>query len=55
MDEKWNRCDVCGKFIALADFEHGASRICLTPDSEYTKETWETLCIDHAALEKVHE
>jgi len=44
----WNRCDVCGKFIALKDFDNGAIRTLLTPDSELTKETYETLCIKHA-------
>jgi hypothetical protein len=43
----WNRCDVCGRFIALEDFDRGAVRRLLTPDSHYTRETYETLCIEH--------
>jgi CRISPR/Cas system-associated protein Cas10 (large subunit of type III CRISPR-Cas system) len=47
-DRQWNRCDVCGKFISFADFESGkALRIMVTPDSDYTAETFETLCRDH--------
>jgi hypothetical protein len=44
----WNRCDVCGKFIAMADFNRGAIRRFVAPDSELTRETWETLCCIHA-------
>jgi hypothetical protein len=44
----WNRCDSCGRFIALMDFDKGAVRRLIYPDSELTCETWETLCIDHA-------
>lgn len=47
-DEPWNRCDVCGRFIALADFDKGAVRNLVYPDSELTRETWETLCLKHA-------
>jgi hypothetical protein len=47
-DESWNRCDVCGRFIPMRDFEAGsATRRLLTPDSEYTREEWETLCEKH--------
>jgi hypothetical protein len=42
--EPWNRCDVCGKFISLDDFSKGAIRRLIFPDSEYTRETYETLC-----------
>lgn len=51
--EIWNRCDVCGRFIAMADFASGAVRRLVYPDSELTRETWETLCCAHtrAALE----
>lgn len=46
----WNRCDVCGRFIALADFASArARRALIYPDSEYSRETWETLCAEHAA------
>lgn len=48
MSEPWNRCDVCGKFVALDDFNHGAIRKLVYPDSERTRETWETLCKEHA-------
>jgi hypothetical protein len=44
----WNRCDVCGRFIALDDFDKGAVRRLIYPDSERTAETWETLCRAHA-------
>lgn len=48
MNKKWNRCDVCGKFISYADFDSGrAVRFMKTPDSHYTAETYETLCGDH--------
>lgn len=42
---EWNRCDDCGKYIGFAELESGEARIrMVTPDSEYTRETWETLC-----------
>jgi len=44
----WNICDVCGKKISYQDFYNGtATRICKLPDSEYSKETYETLCKEH--------
>lgn len=44
----WNKCDVCGRFISMRDLETGnAIRRLITPDSEYTKETYETLCAEH--------
>jgi hypothetical protein len=46
--EPWNRCDVCGRFIALEDFDNGAVRRLIYPDSDRSVETWETLCIRHA-------
>lgn len=39
------RCDCCGKFIAARDFDYGAVRRLLTPDSHYSKEDYETICI----------
>lgn len=43
------RCDDCGRFIALADFESGAaSRRLLTPDAYGSRETYETLCAEHS-------
>jgi len=47
MSDKWNRCDVCGKFIAFDDFGKDACRVLVTPDSEYTREEYETLCKNH--------
>lgn len=45
----WNRCDVCGKFIPYADFDSGAAiRYMVTPDSDFTAETWDTVCKVHA-------
>lgn len=45
---KWNRCDICGKFIAMKDFDSGfAIRYMVTPDSEYSTEDYETLCREH--------
>lgn len=46
--EQWNKCDICGKFIAYDDFDKGAIRELVTYDTEYTPETWETLCKKHA-------
>jgi hypothetical protein len=48
MIDTWNRCDVCGKFIALDDFDNGAIRELITPDSHLSSEEWETLCKKHA-------
>lgn len=45
--DPWNRCDVCGQFISFKDFGKGAVRNLLTPDSDCSKETWETLCVKH--------
>lgn len=47
LDSGWNRCDVCGKFIALKDFDRGAVRNLIFPDSDRSVETWETLCTKH--------
>lgn len=49
MDDKWNRCDVCGRFIAMDDFDSGdAQRYMLTPDSYRSTEEWATSCKAHA-------
>jgi hypothetical protein len=50
MSDPWNRCDVCGKFIAMKHFDEygGAVRRMITPDSEHSRETWETLCTKHS-------
>lgn len=48
-EKPWNKCDVCGKFIPYRDFhEEGAIRRLETPDSEFTRETYTTLCMVHA-------
>ena len=48
MKSNWNKCDVCGQFISLKDFESGdATRQLLTPDSDYSYEEYETLCRKH--------
>ena len=45
----WNRCDICGQFISIKDFESGlAIRQLLTPDSDYSSEEYETLCYKHS-------
>lgn len=44
MSEPWNKCDVCGRFIAFDDFPYRAIRRLLTPDSDLSCEEWETLC-----------
>lgn len=42
------RCDVCGRFISYSDLYTGkATRYLVTPDSEYSKEEYETLCPKH--------
>lgn len=43
----WNRCDACGRFIAVNEIGLTASRILLNPDAEGVPEVWETLCPDH--------
>jgi hypothetical protein len=44
-EKPWNRCDACGKFIAYRHFEIGAARRWLaTPDSDYSVESYGTLC-----------
>lgn len=48
MERVWNRCDVCGRFIPMVDFEEGAVRRLLTPDSHRSSEEYETLCKEHA-------
>jgi hypothetical protein len=48
--DPWNRCDVCGRFIPLDDFPDRAVRALITPDSEFSREEWETLCKEHSGL-----
>jgi hypothetical protein len=45
----FNKCDECGKFIPYEDFTNGAARKLLTPQSDLSEETWETLCKKHHA------
>ena len=48
MKHFWNRCDVCGRIISYADIASGkACHKMITPDSDASTETWETLCRDH--------
>lgn len=49
MADTWNRCDECGKFIGMDQFEnHLAVRRLLEPSSELGVERWETLCFQHS-------
>lgn len=48
--EIWNRCDVCGKFISIKDFESGEAIRNCTPDTEFTSEYYETFCKEHAPM-----
>lgn len=51
LDPYWNRCDLCGRFIAMYEFDEGkAIRYMTKPDSDYSCEEYETLCSDHAHL-----
>lgn len=46
--DRWNRCDVCGRFISYADIAYGkAIRRLVTPDSYFSVEEYETLCEKH--------
>lgn len=46
--KQWNRCDVCGRFISMSDFDNGkAVRRMTVPDSDYSTEDYETLCHQH--------
>jgi len=47
-NNSWNKCNACGRFISFFDLENGhATRKIETPDSEFSCESWETLCRDH--------
>jgi hypothetical protein len=44
----WNRCDICGQYIAIIYFRDNlAYRGLVTPDSEFTCEEYETFCPRH--------
>ena len=46
--DHWNKCDVCGRFVSFVDLDSGnATRILVLPDSDYSTETYETLCQKH--------
>lgn len=39
------KCEVCGHFVSFKDIEEGrASHFMVTPDSDRSREEWETLC-----------
>ncbi len=39
------KCDECGRFIGVQDLVDGkALHHCVTPDSEFSDETFESLC-----------
>lgn len=51
--QPWNACDECGKFISYSDIAEGiATHVMVTPDSEKTRETFETLCSEHSNTER---
>lgn len=42
------KCDVCGRFIGYQDLDNGkAVHQMILPDSDYSSETYETLCPVH--------
>lgn len=42
------KCDQCGRFISYEDLRSGrAKNVMVLPESEYSQETWETLCPEH--------
>ncbi len=47
--DAWNRCDDCGRFIPMRDFDAGAATRRLTSeDTAFSSEEYETLCRNHA-------
>ena len=42
------RCNVCGRFIALKDFQTGARCRLVTPDSHVSRETYDITCKEHS-------
>lgn len=45
----WNKCQECGRLISYDDIQSGkATHTMLTPDSDVSYESWETLCRDHS-------
>lgn len=58
--DPWNKCDFCGRFIPYDDFASGAAqRWLITPDSEFSREEFGTLCKFHrkepAAIEPIED
>ena len=50
MNDRWNKCNVCGRFIAYSDFETGKAVNVLTNPSAYgAEEEWDTY---HVACEE---
>lgn len=48
------RCTTCGRFVGYEEFFDGkATIVMITPDSEFTKETWDITCT--RCNEKNHE
>lgn len=48
------KCDICGKFISYSDLDLGlATYRMITPDSDVSYETWETLCREHKSIDAV--
>jgi hypothetical protein len=40
------QCDICHRFVALKDLANGtATRRCISDDTEFSKEEYETLCV----------
>jgi len=45
------KCDECGKFISIKDLiDDKASHHCVLPDSEFSKETFESFCRKHISF-----
>ncbi len=41
----WSYCDECGRYIPMLDYENEtAYREMVTPDTDFTMETYETIC-----------
>lgn len=54
-DVFWNRCDVCGRFVSMANLDSGvATRHMALPDSDFSAETYETLCRSHSPHTKAY-
>lgn len=39
------KCDACGQYVGYDDLFAGrASHVCVLDDTEFSRETWESLC-----------